>query len=160
MRADEALEESVARLLTARGLTISTAESCTGGLLAKRLTDVSGSSLYMDRGVITYSNRSKQELLGVPEKTLIDHGAVSAETAAAMAEGIRRLSGTGIGISITGIAGPTGGTPEKPVGLVYIGLATPDGVTVDKYNFPGERAAVRQTTSDAALEMIRKYLEG
>lgn len=160
MSAVETIEETVARLLTDRGLTIGTAESCTGGLLAKRLTDVAGSTTYMDRGVVTYSNRSKVELLGVPETIIVEHGAVSPETARAMAEGIRRISGTDIGISITGIAGPGGGSPEKPVGLVYIGLATADGVTVQRFVFPGDRAEVRLATSSAALEMIREYAAG
>jgi len=160
LSAVETIEETVARLLTDRGLTIGTAESCTGGLLAKRLTDVAGSTTYMDRGVVTYSNRSKVELLGVPETIIVEHGAVSPETARAMAEGIRRISGTDIGISITGIAGPGGGSPEKPVGLVYIGLATADGVTVQRFVFPGDRAEVRLATSSAALEMIREYAAG
>ncbi|MHB8173340.1 MAG: nicotinamide-nucleotide amidohydrolase family protein, partial [Nitrospirota bacterium] len=125
----EELQDAVARLLTERKLTIATAESCTGGLVAKRLTDVAGSSVYMERGVVTYSNISKEELLSVPAEVFMEHGAVSGETAKFMAEGIRKSAGTDIGLSITGIAGPGGGTAEKPVGLVYIGLATPAGAT-------------------------------
>jgi len=154
----EGMEAAVARLLTEKKLTISTAESCTGGLVAKRLTDVSGSSAYMERGVVTYSSRAKEELLDVPAKTLAEHGAVSKETAEAMAEGIRWRANTDLGLSITGIAGPTGGTVAKPVGLVYIGLATSEGVTVKGYNFQGDRAAVRFATSQRALDMVRRYL--
>ncbi|MBI5695239.1 MAG: nicotinamide-nucleotide amidohydrolase family protein [Nitrospirae bacterium] len=154
----EGLEDAVARLLTGKKATIATAESCTGGLLAKRLTDVPGSSAYMDRGVVTYSNLAKQELLGVPEHILASHGAVSKETAQAMAEGIRWNAKSVVGVSITGIAGPTGGTPTKPVGLVYIGLATPGGVTVKGFTFPGDRDAVRFATSQKALDLVRRYL--
>lgn len=157
---NEGMEEVVASLLTEKKMTLATAESCTGGLLAKRLTDVPGSSGYMDRGAITYSNKSKEEMLGVPAKTLKDYGAVSKETAQEMAEGIRRSAKTNLGISITGIAGPTGGTIAKPVGLVFIGLATPDGVNVKGYNFPGDRNAVRLATSQRALDLLRRYLMG
>jgi len=156
----EGMEEVVARLLTEKKLTVATAESCTGGLLAKRLTDVPGSSAYMERGVVTYSNQSKQELLSVPAKTISGQGAVSKETAQAMAEGIRWNAKTDLGVSVTGIAGPTGGTPAKPVGLVYIGLATPAGVTVKGYNFPGGRDAIRFATSQRALDLVRRYLLG
>ena len=154
----EKMEDVVARLLTEKEMTVATAESCTGGLLAKRLTDVPGSSAYMDRGVVTYSNKSKEELLGVPARTLEDYGAVSKETAQAMARGIRESAKADIGISITGIAGPSGGTPTKPVGLVYIGLATPEGVTVKGYNLPGTREEVRFATSQRALDLLRRYL--
>lgn len=156
----EGMEEVVARLLTEKKMTLATAESCTGGLLAKRLTDVPGSSAYMDRGAVTYSNLAKEEMLGVSSRVLKDHGAVSKETAQEMAEGIRRSAKTSIGISITGIAGPTGGTIAKPVGLVFIGLATPDGVDVKGYNFPGDRNAVRLATSQRALDLLRRYLIG
>lgn len=152
------MEETVARLLTGKKLTISTAESCTGGLIAKRLTDVSGSSVYMERGVVTYSNRAKVDLLGVPERTLEEHGAVSRETAQEMAQGMRWNSGTDLALSVTGVAGPTGGTPAKPVGLVYIGFATQDGVTVRGFNFPGDREEVRFQTSQRALDIVRRYL--
>jgi len=152
------MEETVANLLTGKKLTISTAESCTGGLVAKRLTDVPGSTAFMERGVVTYSNRSKVDLLGVSEKTLAEHGAVSRETAQEMAEGMRWNSGTDLAISITGIAGPAGGTPAKPVGLVYIGFATQDGATVRGFNFPGGREEVRFSTSQRALDIVRRYL--
>lgn len=158
--AAEKMEEVVARLLTEKEMAVATAESCTGGFLAKRLTDVPGSSAYMERGVVTYSNKSKEELLGVPARTLEDYGAVSKETAQAMARGIRENAKTDIGISITGIAGPSGGTPTKPVGLVYIGIATPEGVTVKGYNFPGTREEIRFATSQRALDLLRRYLIG
>ncbi len=154
----EGMQDTVARLLAERHMTVATAESCTGGLVAKRLTDVAGSSVYMERGVVTYSNRAKEELLSVPDETLIKHGAVSEETARLMAEGIRRNADTDLGLGITGIAGPGGGTAEKPVGLVYIGLATPEGTVVRKLHFPGDRAAVRFASSQMALDMIRRYL--
>jgi PncC family amidohydrolase len=154
----EGLHEAAAKLLIDRKLTIATAESCTGGLVAKRLTDIAGSTAYMERGVVTYSNKSKEELLSVPAEVLSEHGAVSRETAQAMAEGIRWNAKTDLGLSITGIAGPGGGTPSKPVGLVYIGLATPDGVTVKSFNFPGDRRAVRFASSQKALDMVRRYL--
>jgi len=155
---DTGMEETVARLLTEKKLTIATAESCTGGLIAKRLTDVPGSTAYMERGVVTYSNLSKVELLGVSDATLQAHGAVSRETAQEMAEGMRWNSKTDLGLSVTGIAGPTGGTPEKPVGLVYIGMATADGVTVKVCNFKGSRAEIRYATSQRALDLVRRYL--
>ena len=154
----EGMEHAVARLLFEKKLTIATAESCTGGLIAKRLTDISGSSGYMERGVVTYSNRSKVELLGVPAKVIEEHGAVSKEAAEAMAAGIRWNANSDLGLSVTGIAGPTGGTPEKPVGLVYIGLATPEGVTVKAFNFPGDRSEIRWATSQRALDIVRRYL--
>ncbi len=155
---DTRLEEAVAGLLAGKKLTIATAESCTGGLIAKRLTDISGSSAYMERGVVTYSNQSKVELLGVKKATLAAHGAVSRETAEEMAEGIRWNAKSDLGISVTGIAGPTGGTKDKPVGLVYIGMATSEGVSVKQCNFPGDRDAVRYATSQRALDMVRRYL--
>ena len=154
----EGMEAVVARLLIEKRLTIATAESCTGGLVAKRLTDMPGSSAYMERGVVTYSNQSKQDLLSVPARTISDQGAVSKETAQAMAEGIRWSAKADIGLSVTGIAGPAGGSPAKPVGLVYIGLATPTGVTVKGYNLPGDRAQVRFSASQRALDMVRRYL--
>jgi nicotinamide-nucleotide amidase len=156
----EGMESAVARLLTEKGLTISTAESCTGGFIAKRLTDVPGSTAYMERGMVTYSNRSKAEVLGVPNDTIKTYGAVSEETAKAMAEGVRWYSGTDIGLAVTGIAGPTGGTDEKPVGLVYIALAHPDGVVVKKCNFRGDRAEVRYATTQKALDMVRRHVIG
>ncbi len=150
----------VAQLLTKRRLTISTAESCTGGLLAKHLTDIPGSSEYMLRGYVTYSNESKTELLGVPVELLETHGAVSEEVARAMAAGCRARSGTDVAVSTTGIAGPTGGTAEKPVGLVYIGLAHGDEVEVRRCRFGSHlpRDAVRDRTCKTALNLMRLRL--
>jgi nicotinamide-nucleotide amidase len=152
----EELQEVLGDLLTRRRLTIAVAESCTGGLIADRLTDVSGSSAYFERGVVTYSNRSKVDLLGVPEAILVTHGAVSKEAALAMAEGVRHSAGTDIGVSTTGIAGPTGGTDEKPVGLVWIGYADVRGSLALKFNFGGPRAVVKERAAQAALELVRR----
>lgn len=159
---DDSLADAVARLLTERGLTVSTAESCTGGLIAKNLTDVGGASAYFKRGFITYTNEAKQELLGVSEDDLRAHGAVSEPVARAMAEGCRRYSGADVAISCTGIAGPTGGTAEKPVGLVYVGLATPDE-TIVKRLLLGDtltRMQVRGRTAVSALNLLRLTLLG
>ena len=139
-------------------LTISVAESCTGGLIANRITNVSGSSKYFERGIIAYSNKSKVDLLGVPEKLIIKHGAVSEEVAKAMAIGIRKISNTDIGISTTGIAGPTGATPQKPKGLVYIGYSNSKSVIVKNFIFPDERERVKIKASQAAMEMVRRIL--
>ncbi|MCK4660158.1 MAG: competence/damage-inducible protein A [Phycisphaerae bacterium] len=154
---DDTLASVVACLLTDRRLTISTAESCTGGLLAKNLTDIPGSSVYMIRGYVTYSNESKIELLGVPVELLQAHGAVSAEVARAMAVGCRRRSGTDLAVSTTGIAGPGGGTVEKPVGLVYIALADRNGVEVRQCRFGAHlpRAVIRGRACKTALNMVR-----
>lgn len=156
---EESIEEVAGRLLQAKGYTVAVAESCTGGLVAARLTDVPGSSAYFMGGVVAYDNRVKKEVLGVPDVVLQEKGAVSPETAKAMAEGVRRVLGTDAGIGITGIAGPTGGTPEKPVGLVYIAVAVPGKTVVKKYVFPGRRLAVRQGAANAALKMLRQLLE-
>ena len=152
------LEMSVGRLLREKGLTLSVAESCTGGQIAGRITSVAGSSDYFERGVVVYSNRSKVELLGVPDEVIQTHGAVSEPTAEHMARGIRERSGTDIGLATTGIAGPTGGTPEKPVGTVYIGLAGPEGVRVERVNFLGPRDQVVQLTTQTALNRLLRYL--
>ena len=152
------LEESVGRLLRERGWTIAVAESCTGGLISQRLTSISGSSDYFDRGLVTYSNRAKMELLGVPAETLESFGAVSRETALAMAAGVRERSRTDIGLSSTGIAGPTGGSPEKPVGTVWIGLSGPDGDDAELFRFPGQRSQVTMQAAEAALSRLHRYL--
>ena len=152
------LEDAVAELLFAGKKTVSVAESCTGGLLAHKLTNVSGSSEYFERGVVAYSNRAKMEILGVPEATLVRHGAVSAETAEAMAAGVRQLSGTDFGVSTTGIAGPTGGTPEKPVGLVFIGLASAERVFSKRFLFFKDRLQNKERFAQAALNLLRKEL--
>jgi len=154
------MEEVVGALLLQRKMTLSAAESCTGGLISGRITNIAGSSAYFERGVVVYSNAAKTELLGVPADLIEQHGAVSREVAAAMAQGIRERAKTGLGLAVTGIAGPSGGTPEKPVGLVYISLASPDGTKTDEYRFLGTRSQVRQRTAQMALDMVRRYLIG
>jgi len=157
-RRDETLEEVAGNLLKLNGYTLSTAESCTGGLLAGRITDVPGSSEYFIEGVVTYSNEAKMRLLGVPQELIERHGAVSEEVARAMADGVRSLAGTTFGIGITGIAGPGGGSEEKPVGLVCIALADDNDAMVRKFVFPGDRHFIRQLSVNAALDMIRRRL--
>ncbi|RLF26119.1 MAG: competence protein ComA [Thermoplasmata archaeon] len=153
------LLHKVSSLLKEKGLTVATAESCTGGLIANMLTNVSGSSLYFDRGVVSYSNRAKMELLGVPSQVLEKHGAVSEETAKAMAEGVKLRSGVDVGVSTTGIAGPTGGTKDKPVGLVYIGVSTRDETVVKKFLFKGDRLSNKESACEAALKMLFELLK-
>ena len=155
---DELLEAVVGRLLLERAWTVSVAESCTGGLLGHRLTNVAGSSRYVERGVIVYSNRAKEELLGVPEPLLRAHGAVSAPVAEAMAAGICRVSGSPCGLAVTGVAGPDGGSAEKPVGTVYVAAATPAGVETRRCRFPGDRVTIKWHSSQAALDMLRRRL--
>ncbi len=156
---EELLEAAVGRMLAARGLTIATAESCTGGLIAHRLTNVAGSSDYLLGGAVTYSNGAKQNLLGVPAETLVTHGAVSAETALAMARGARRLFGVDIAVSVTGIAGPSGGTPQKPVGLTFIGLAADGYETVERHVWTHDRVGNKEASAEAVLKLVRRYLE-
>jgi nicotinamide-nucleotide amidase len=150
----------VVDLLRQRGLTIALAESCTGGLLTARLTEVPGASHVIERGFVTYSNRAKTEELGVAEALLQQPGAVSEEVATAMAEGARRIADTYIGVGITGIAGPAGGTPEKPVGLVFVAISGVGGNAVTRSIFPGGRERVRYQATQAALEMLRRALLG
>ena len=153
----EELEEVVSTLLKENSLTLSTAESCTGGMLASRITDIPGSSEYFLRGVVSYSNKSKSDLLGVPEQLLIDQGAVSSQVVEAMALGIQEMSSTDLGIGISGIAGPGGGTNEKPVGTVYIGLAFKDDpVETEKFLFNGTRKEIKLSSTEFAMDMIRK----
>lgn len=154
----ETLEKVVGQLLAERKLTLAVAESCTGGMLGERITNISGSSKYFDRGVVTYSNQAKMDLLGVPAILIEKHGAVSAEVAGAMAEGVRRAARTDFGLSITGIAGPAGGTAEKPVGLIYIGLAASSQTITRRFIFGTERDLNRQRASQAALDLLRLYL--
>ncbi len=149
------LEGVVGDLLRQHALTIAVAESCTGGLLASRLTDVPGSSDYVERGVVCYSNRSKTELAGVPAALIAEHGAVSEPVATALAEGIRSRAGTNIGIGITGIAGPGGGTPEKPVGTVSVAVIVDDETRVRTFQFIGGRDMVKFQAAQAALNMTR-----
>ena len=155
----EPIEVIIGRLLRKRGWMLSTAESCTGGLIGHRITNVPGSSDYFDGGVITYSNDSKRELLKVPEETITTYGAVSHQTAVAMAEGIRKLRGIEVGIGVTGIAGPAGGTEAKPVGLVYIALSSPVRVECKEFRFHGDREMIKLQASEAALSMLRMLLE-
>jgi len=152
------LEEVVGAILAARKLTIAVAESCTGGLIASRLTDVPGSSRYVERGIVSYSNAAKTELLGVPEEMLKAHGAVSEAVATAMAEGIRSRSRVDIGIGVTGIAGPDGGTAEKPVGMVCIAASAAAGTRIRTFRFVGGREMVKFQASQAALDMVRRML--
>ncbi|MFQ3580627.1 MAG: competence/damage-inducible protein A [Chloracidobacterium sp.] len=152
----ETLEQIVGLRLTVKGYTIATAESCTGGLVAKRLTDVPGSSQYFLEGVVAYSNAAKTRLLDVPAELISEHGAVSAEVAEAMAAGVKARAGTTIGVGITGIAGPDGGTDEKPVGLVYVGVAGDFVVTHRKFILPGDRDRIRHLASQVALDLVRR----
>ncbi|MBI4747774.1 MAG: competence/damage-inducible protein A [Acidobacteria bacterium] len=152
----ETMEQVMALKLTVKGYTIATAESCTGGLLAMRLTEVPGSSNYFLQGVVSYSNQSKTDLLGVSPELIETQGAVSPEVAEAMARGIKQRSGATIGVGITGIAGPDGGSPEKPVGLVYIGLADDVSVSHKKLLLPGDRERIRWLTSQAAMDLVRR----
>jgi nicotinamide-nucleotide amidase len=147
----------VGGLLRERSLRLALAESCTGGMLSERLTDVPGSSAYLDRAFVTYSNAAKVELLGVDPRLIEAHGAVSEETAQAMAAGARR-SGVDVAVAITGIAGPDGGTAEKPVGLVFIALDGAAGTRVRRFHFPGTRERIRHQACQAALEMTRRGL--
>jgi nicotinamide-nucleotide amidase len=155
---EEELEEVLGHLLAERKLTMAVAESCTGGLIADKITNVSGSSTYFERGLVTYSNWSKIELLGVPEELIRTHGAVSKEVAEAMAAGIRRLAGTDIGISTTGVAGPTGGTPAKPVGLVWIGYADKETTLALRFNFGDDRKRTKERAAQTALELVRRRI--
>ena len=158
---DTAPETTVGDRLTAREETVAIAESLTGGLIGSQITDIPGASAYFDRAVVTYSNRSKQEVLGVSRESLDAHGAVSEAVAEEMAAGVRDTAGTTWGVSTTGIAGPTGGTDDKPIGLVYIGVAyaapwaSEDSfVRVDRHVFDGDRAAVKTKTATNALNAL------
>lgn len=153
------LEELVGRQLKEGGYTLALAESCTGGLIGHRVTSVSGSSDYFLGGVVSYSNEAKVELLHVDPEVLAQHGAVSPETARDMAVGARAAFGADLGLSVTGIAGPTGGSPAKPVGTVYIALATPEEVEVWHYRFHGNREAVKILSAEAALDRLRRKLK-
>lgn len=154
------IEERIGKILSERGLKLAVSESCTGGLICHRITNISGSSNYFQAGFVTYSNESKSRFLGVDEKVLEEKGAVSEDVAKLMAEGVRRVTGCDIGISVTGIAGPLGGTPEKPVGLVFIGLSTGDLTVVRRYKFRGERLDIKDKASEEALKLLLDYLEG
>jgi nicotinamide-nucleotide amidase len=155
---EKELEDTIGTLLKERRLHIALAESCTGGLIADRMTNISGSSEYFERGIITYSNKSKIDELGVPSDLIGTHGAVSREVAEAMARGIRTTSGTDIGISTTGIAGPTGDSPEKPIGLVWIGYSDKDETFALQFNFGGKRRIIKERAAQAALELLRRKI--
>ena len=177
-----ALEEAVGHLLAEKGLTVAVAESCTGGLIAHRLTNVPGSSAYFLGGVVAYANEVKERVLGVRPETLRRYGAVSREVALEMARGVRRLLGADIALSATGIAGPAGGTPEKPVGLVYVALVAADCERCERHLWPSgsdagghegcppspspttfgrrRRLKIKWQTSEAALRMLLEYVEG
>jgi nicotinamide-nucleotide amidase len=155
---DRGMERVVGDMLRERRWTIAAAESCTGGLLTSRLTDVPGSSAYVERSVVAYSNRAKEELLGVPGELIQTHGAVSEPVAEAMADGIRQRARTDIGVGVTGIAGPDGGTPAKPVGTVCIAVAGPWGVSVRTRLFSGDREMVKVLASQGALDDLRRAL--
>jgi nicotinamide-nucleotide amidase len=157
-RNGESLEQIVGYWLQMRNATLAVAESCTGGLLAERITSVSGSSRYFVGGAVVYSNQLKTELAGVPAEMIERHGAVSREVAAALAEGIRYRCESTLGVGVTGIAGPTGGTPEKPVGLVFHAVASDTGTEVIQRNFPGDRKRIRRFASTMALDIVRKKL--
>jgi PncC family amidohydrolase len=157
---EDDLEIAVGQLLREQGLTLAVAESCTGGLVSHRITNVPGSSDYYRGSVTAYALDVKETLLHVPEETLAGYGAVSEQTAREMAEGVRHAIRADVGVSVTGIAGPTGGTPEKPVGLVYVALAAPDGEWVERHVWAGDRQQNKAQSADAALDLLRRYLEG
>jgi nicotinamide-nucleotide amidase len=152
------LEEVVGDLLKERGWRIALAESCTGGLATSRLTDVSGSSAYVERSIVAYSNDAKTDLLGVKSDMIAEHGAVSEVVAQAMAEGIRDRAKVDVGVGVTGIAGPTGGTPTKPVGMVCIGVVTPHDKVVRTFRFLGNRELVKAFAAFTALDMVRRIV--
>jgi nicotinamide-nucleotide amidase len=156
-RDGESPEANVAKLLTHAGLTISLAESCTGGLLASVLTRQPGASAFLERAAVTYADSAKQDWLKVPAELIAQHGAVSENCARAMASGLRHTTGTDLTLAITGIAGPDGGTIEKPVGTVFIALASPSGIHVKRYNFSGDREKVQRMSTYMALEWLRRY---
>lgn len=157
----DSLEQVVVQEMTARGLTLATAESCTGGLMGKRITDVPGASACYLGGVVSYQNEVKENLLGVRHETLITKGAVSEDTACQMAEGVRKALGADIGISTTGVAGPGGGTPEKPVGLIYVGISTKEKTWAVRILRPRQsRESLRRLASSTAFDLVRRHLEG
>lgn len=154
----DTLVEQLANALTARGWTMATAESCTGGLIGGACTDLAGSSDWFERGFVTYSNAAKTELLGVPADLIAAHGAVSEPVARAMAAGARAHAPVQLAVAVTGVAGPSGGSAEKPVGTVWFGWATPEGVFTERQRFDGDRAAVRRATVAHALAGLLQRL--
>ena len=155
------LSRRVGAALSRSGSTLSTAESCTGGLILSTLTDISGSSAYVEGGLVTYSNEAKMKMLGVREATLIEHGAVSEATAGEMARAVRQVFVTDYALSVTGIAGPGGGTAEKPVGLTFVGLAGREGLlVVERYVWDGDRNLNKMLSVEAALQLLLKRVSG
>jgi nicotinamide-nucleotide amidase len=154
----ETMEEVIGRRLIITGFTLSVAESCTGGLIAQRITSVPGSSAYFIEGVVTYANESKTRLLGVDKKLIREFGAVSKEVARDMARGVRHRAKTDFGLAVTGIAGPGGGSADKPVGLVYLALADDAHTEHKRLMLPGDRELIRWRASQAALDMLRRRL--
>jgi len=159
---EDTLQSVVAGLLLKKRLRLAVAESCTGGAIGDRITDVSGSSVYFNEGIVAYSNEAKVRILGIKRETLDEFGAVSRETALEMARGVERISGADIGLATTGIAGPTGGTSQKPVGLVYIALVWPGtGVEIcNEFRFTGQRREIKESTVITALDILRRVLIG
>jgi PncC family amidohydrolase len=156
---DKPLEVLVGELLVPRGLTLAVAESCTGGLISHRITNISGSSRYFLGGTTAYANEAKMKLLGVSPETLEAHGAVSRETVLEMARGVRLALSADIGISTSGIAGPTGGTAEKPVGTTWIGFSSAQGEEARYFLFQGDRSSVKQQAAEAALQLLADHLQ-
>ncbi|MDA8414393.1 MAG: competence/damage-inducible protein A [Desulfobacteraceae bacterium] len=155
---DRTIDEIIAELFIRKGMTLSLAESCTGGMIAQRITSISGSSRYFLEGAVTYSNAAKSRQLEVGPALLAEKGAVSREVASAMAKGVRRAAGSHLGLAVTGIAGPDGGTDDKPVGTVFISLAAPDGCWTKRFRFSGSRDEIRIITTWTALDWLRRYL--
>lgn len=153
-------EEKLGDLLRRKGMKIAVAESCTGGLIAKRITDIAGASDYFMVGITSYSNDAKERFLAVPPDMLIAKGAVSRDVAEAMAEGVRKAAGVDVGLSVTGIAGPGGGTAEKPVGTVYMGVSLKGKTFTRRFFFEGDRSAIREATSEEALRLAIACIEG
>ena len=155
------MTEVVARVseaLAGRGIRLAVAESCTGGLVAARLTDRAGASRFLEAGLVTYSNEAKESILGVRRETLVTHGAVSEAVAREMLQGARQQTGAEAAIAITGVAGPDGGTPSKPVGTVWVGAAVEEAVRVVEHRFDGDRVAIREASATAALELLDEIL--
>ncbi len=152
------MENEIGKILTAKNLTIACAESCTGGLLTSRLTDVAGSSNYVEGSIVSYSNEVKNKNLHVDADTLKNFGAVSEQTARQMSANVRKLFNTDIGVGVTGIAGPGGGSAEKPVGTVYISVSNADKTLVKSFNFSGTRSEIKNQSCDAALSMIKNFI--
>lgn len=155
----DSLEARIGKALRARGMTLALAESCTGGLIGHRLTNIAGSSEYFLGDIVAYAYEAKERLLGVHHQTLYEHGAVSRETAIEMARGARQALGADVGLSVTGIAGPTGGLPGKPVGLTWIGLSTREGETAEEHIWQGDRDENKALSAEAAMEMLLAALE-